>query len=131
MIASAELVLTAAREHRAAVVRLVPAAQAYTFTLSQAARIANWRTQLADGQPLEGWPPAEAGALARLRALVRELDAGRGRAPLPAAEDGDDVPDPHEGVAPHAPTMQGIVEAVAAIAVLAAAAGSPATVPAG
>jgi protein-tyrosine phosphatase len=50
-VRAASLVLTAAREHRSAVARLVPAAQAYTFTLPQAARIAAWRSSQAVTPP--------------------------------------------------------------------------------
>ena len=87
----ADLVLAASRTHRAAVVRMLPAAQTRTFTLRQAARAALEITggALPAVVPL---PPAD-DVRARLRWFVAELDAARGPVVDPLD---DDVPDPHE-----------------------------------
>lgn len=111
-VRAASLVLTAAREHRAAVARLVPSAQAYTFTLAQAARIATWRTQRA---AVSGLFDAGAG---RLAWLVRELDAGRGMAPRPQDDAEDDIADPHLDGIRHEAAMQQLHDAVHALALL-------------
>ena len=90
-VRSADLILTASRTHRAAVARLLPAAQTRTFTLRQAARSAG---EIAAG-PLPAvvlLPPAD-DVRARLRWFVAELDAARGPVVDPLD---DDVPDPHE-----------------------------------
>lgn len=49
LIARADVVLTATREHRAAVVTLVPEAVRYTFTLGQFARMVSAATQTGGG----------------------------------------------------------------------------------
>jgi protein-tyrosine phosphatase len=103
----ADLILTAGREHRAKVISLVPGAQARTFTLAQAARIAGWlledRTRSESpggvgGDAVRGrnsLPPREVAE--RLLALVDDLDTHRGAPPRPARAEEDDLPDPHEG----------------------------------
>jgi protein-tyrosine phosphatase len=111
-VRAATLVLTAAREHRAAVAGLVPAAQSYTFTLAQAARIAAWQAS----RP--GAAPAQGDGAARLAWLVRELDAGRGAAPRPQDEADDDIPDPHLDGVSHELAMQQVLDAVRSLAVL-------------
>ena len=85
MLRGADLVLTAARDQRSAVVQLLPAAIGRTFTMRQFAR-------LADKVPiLTGPDPAELG-----RQLVVEAKAAR---PLmqPAAPGEDDLADPMGG----------------------------------
>ncbi|MDM7830603.1 LCP family glycopolymer transferase [Cellulomonas edaphi] len=82
MVESADLVLTATRDERAAVVRRVPAAVRRTFTLSEMARLA---TSLGPSALPEG------DAAARLAALARVAPAQRGARPV--AED-DDIPFP-------------------------------------
>lgn len=111
-VRAASLVLTAARDHRAAVARLVPAAQGYTFTLAQAARIAAWRS-LQEVTPL-----GEGSGQSRLAWLVRELDAGRGMAPRSQGEADDDIPDPHLDGVSHEVAMQQLYEAVHSLALL-------------
>lgn len=114
-VRAASLVLTAAREHRAAVARLVPAAQVSTFTLAQAARIAAWRSQ----QGAAGVPAGAPGdAPGRLAWLARELDAGRGMAPRPADDAEDDIADPHLSGVSHEVAMQQVHDAVHALALL-------------
>ncbi|KQS98786.1 hypothetical protein ASG23_13685 [Cellulomonas sp. Leaf395] len=88
---SADLVLTATREERAAVVRLVPAAVGRTFTLREFARVA---ASLGPSSLPEG------DLAARLSALVRAAPPLRGpTAPTVAAD--DDVLDP-SGMGPAA-----------------------------
>jgi protein-tyrosine phosphatase len=95
---AADLVLTASREHRASIARLLPAARSHTFTLRQAAR------------DLAG------DVRGRLRWLVAELDAVRGPVGDPLD---DDVPDPHVvGDAEHEPAMALMAAAVADLAAL-------------
>lgn len=84
MVASADLVLTATRHERSAVVRKVPAAVRRTFTLCELARVA---TSLGPSALPEGDVAARLSALAQLAPVHRV-----GTAP-PVAED-DDVPDP-------------------------------------
>lgn len=79
LVRDADLVLTAAREHRARVVELFPRASAYGFTLRQFARL------VALG-PLD---PVGSG-----EELVAQVAARRGYA-APVARDADDVPDPY------------------------------------
>lgn len=85
LVAGADLVLTATREHRAAVVTLHPAASRYAFTILEFARLA---AQVP--VPLPGATPAERG-----RALVRAAAGNRGLVPPRDRPDGDDVPDPY------------------------------------
>jgi protein-tyrosine-phosphatase len=124
-VGTADLVLTAAREHQAVVLTLDPDARVKTFTIRQAGRLAKWLLDQgiveAAGQRAitpEGWagrfeegdprqyvmplpPEPERGAW-----LVAELDAARGFAPAPPVPERrrrrdpepphpDDVPDPH------------------------------------
>jgi protein-tyrosine phosphatase len=110
-VRAASLVLTAAREHRAAVARLVPSAQVYTFTLAQAARIATWRLR---HEP----STAPADGASRLAWLVRELDADRGTAPRPQNDAEDDIADPHLDGVSHEVAMQQLYEAVQSLALL-------------
>jgi protein-tyrosine phosphatase len=88
-VTQADLVLTATREHRAAVVRLDPRAAARTFTIREFARLA-----------AEVDPAAlhQADPLARLRGAVGEAAAHRGLVGPESLAD-DDVPDPYGGPA--------------------------------
>lgn len=88
-----DLILTAEREHRAAVVRLDPAAADHTFTMRQFARLLQHSPQPAadDGAAALGVSAASAG-----RALVRRAQASRGQVATPAQET-DDVADPVGG----------------------------------
>jgi protein-tyrosine phosphatase len=85
----ADLVLTASREHRAAVVRLDPRASRRTFTIREFGRLADAvdPSVLPEGDPLT-----------RLRAAVEEAAANRGLVGPEAPAD-DDVPDPYGGPA--------------------------------
>lgn len=113
-VRGADLVLTASREHRAAIARLLPAARSRTFTLRQAARAAGEvaSDELPSVVPL---PPA-GDVRGRLRWLVAELDVARGPVGDPLD---DDVPDPHVvGDAEHEPAMALMAAAVADLAAL-------------
>lgn len=83
MAIDADLTLTMTRAHRRRVLELAPRALARTFTLREAARLAE---MLGDGADLPGTGPAD-----RARVLVREMNAARSRR---QAGPGDDIPDP-------------------------------------
>jgi protein-tyrosine phosphatase len=86
LVAKADLVLAAEREHRAAAITLCPEAAGRTFTLRQFARLA------------EGIDPALLPAddvVARGWALVGAAAGRRGLVAPPAAPADDDVPDPY------------------------------------
>lgn len=90
----ADLVLALARDHRAELARLRPAARPHTFTLEQAAVLATVVAATVEAGSLpEGAPPLPPAddPAARVRWLVAELDAARGTVPV----DQEDVPDPH------------------------------------
>ncbi|HEU0132677.1 MAG TPA: hypothetical protein VFQ85_16960 [Mycobacteriales bacterium] len=83
LVEAADLVLTATREHRTAVVTLVPGALPRTFTMREFARLAaRVDTALLGGEAPE-----------RARALVAAAAAQRGRAWAKPAN--DDVADPY------------------------------------
>ena len=82
MIQRADLVLTATRKHRSAVVSSVPAAVGRTFTILQFARLCD------QVEPIAAADPGDAG-----RNLVVEAKLARSSLqPVPGAE--DDLPDP-------------------------------------
>jgi protein-tyrosine phosphatase len=97
LIAEADLVLTASREHRAEVVSLHPRAARYTFTLAQFARLAE--SHLEETVLIEhavrggGGPSDDSGET--LRAYVADIAAIRGFAPPLAHSDDDDIVDPY------------------------------------
>lgn len=103
-IRASTLILTASQRHRAKVIELRPSAQVRTFTLAQAARIAQWRRSMGD-------LPVDADRPNRLLWLVEEMDAHRGAAPRPALDSADDLPDPHHG-ASHAEVFGSLLAAV-------------------
>lgn len=107
-VRSAAIVLGAAREHRSAAVALAPAAQRRAFTVLQAARLAAWLEEQGTTAP------AGLAADERLAWWVEELDAARGDAPRGDAAD-DDLPDPHDGGAPHEIVLPRIVDAAAVL----------------
>jgi protein-tyrosine phosphatase len=105
-IKASTLILTASQRHRTRVIELRPSAQVRTFTLAQAARIAQWRGPAArSGMPVGAQLPD------RLLWLAEELDAYRGTAPQPVPESADDLPDPHQG-ARHADVFGSLLAAV-------------------
>ena len=78
IVADADLILTATREHRSDVARLLPRASRVTFTVPQFARL------IAETEPA-----------ADLWELVAEVAAERGLVPPPANADDDDIEDPY------------------------------------
>jgi protein-tyrosine phosphatase len=84
MVRAADLVLTATRDHRSAVVTLVPTALRKTFTLREFARL----VEGVDVAALPGGDPAD-----RARALVAAAAGQRGRKWAPPEQ--DDVADPY------------------------------------
>src|SRR5437763_16922091 len=88
MLAAADLVLTATRQHRSLVVTIEPRVVRRAFTIKEFARLA---ASLDDGAAL---PDLNASVADRLRALVTRVGGQRGVAPAkPAGE--DDVADPY------------------------------------
>jgi protein-tyrosine phosphatase len=88
IIAQADLILVAAREHRSAIVTMLPRASRKTFTLREFARLAEggdgWTTILPSDSPIGGALPG----------LIAELAARRGSL-LPVDPADDDVIDPY------------------------------------
>jgi protein-tyrosine phosphatase len=91
-VRASTLILTASQRQREKVIEMRPSAQVRTFTLVQAARIAQWRGP-------EAWAQMPSGADLpdRLLWLAEELDAYRGSASRPVSDTADDLPDPHHG----------------------------------
>lgn len=82
IVADADLILTATREHRSDVARLLPRASRVTFTVPQFARL------IAETEPaVDLWE------------LVAEVAAERGLVPPPANPDDDDIEDPYRRTA--------------------------------
>lgn len=79
LIANADLILTATREHRSEVVSLHPRAARYTYTLNQFARLA------AAVDPVE----------TPFHEYLAEVSATRGLTPPPANPEDDDIEDPY------------------------------------
>ncbi|MCI4658227.1 arsenate reductase/protein-tyrosine-phosphatase family protein [Cryobacterium zhongshanensis] len=113
LVADADLVVTADREHRGEVVSLFPRAARYAFTLNQLARLVDGlrdaefaaaehaaaerpgadRESVAHvGHPATGGPATAADAL---RAYIAEIAASRGLTPPPADPADDDIEDPY------------------------------------
>jgi protein-tyrosine phosphatase len=89
LIAGADLVLTATRQHRADTVSLAPRALRHTFTLNQFAR-------LAGAEAVESTSVVEpAESTEAIRAYVAEIAATRGFAPPVLRADDDDIIDPY------------------------------------
>lgn len=91
-IAEADLVLTASREHRAEVVRLLPRSNRYAFTLREAARLLE---SVAANPPAALSPREALTTPAGLRALVAAMLAERGYAAMPDDPADDDIVDPY------------------------------------
>ena len=88
----ADLVLAASREHRADVVRALPRANRYTFTLREAARL----LESVASNPPATLPPRDTLATPQgLRALVAAMLAERGFAAMPDDPADDDIVDPY------------------------------------
>lgn len=87
MITSADLVISATKEHRAQVARLDPKSASYSFTLNQFARLISH--QSASFVPLTSDP------LLALRDVVAEVARNRGAFAPPADGASDDVSDPY------------------------------------
>ena len=89
MLAGQDLILAMARDHRRAIVELVPAKVQVTFTIRELARLA----QAASAEDLDAAAQGP-DAKTRLRGILRHLSSLRGRSipPKDAAE--DDVIDP-------------------------------------
>jgi protein-tyrosine phosphatase len=106
MLDGAELVITATRAHRAAVVELHPRAVRYTFTLRELARLA------------ASLPPGDRAPLdpvARLQAFVTAAGGARG-ASLPGDPMADDIADPYGGTdALYGRVWNSLVDATTAI----------------
>ncbi|QEO09510.1 low molecular weight phosphatase family protein [Protaetiibacter larvae] len=90
LIEEADLVLTMERAHRAAVVRMVPRANRFAFTLPEFARLALDLRASGEAPPTDAALPLSQ----RLRALVPEVAAGRGLS-LPVEAEHDEVEDPY------------------------------------
>lgn len=102
-VITADLVLTATREHRAEVMSMGHGAGRRTFTLKEYARLA----ENVDPAALPSDDP-----VARARALVGAAAALRGR-PFAAGPDADDVADPYGG--PHSVYQLCATEILAAL----------------
>lgn len=91
-VRSAGLVLAMSREHRKAVVELLPRASRYTFTVRELARVCEAMTE-ADLAEIVAIPVADPAA--RLAALVEAAAGLRGMVDPPASPDENDVVDPY------------------------------------
>ncbi|KQO62329.1 arsenate reductase/protein-tyrosine-phosphatase family protein [Curtobacterium sp. Leaf261] len=105
LVASADLVLTAERSHRAAVVRMLPRASRTTFTVRQAARL------------IIGLEERDRVRVTDLPTLVGAMAIARSYVPPVANEDADDVQDPYRRSAEtHQRVADEIAQAVDVIA---------------
>ena len=93
LAASADLILTATREHRGAVVGLHPRAARYSFTLNQFARLVD--PVLESGFLQSAALENSDGKSGRLRSFVAEVAATRGYFPPPENLMDDDIEDPY------------------------------------
>jgi protein-tyrosine phosphatase len=87
LIAQADLVLTATREHRSEVVSMTSKAIRKTFTLNQFARLAPTLVDLAETAP---------DRLGMLTNMLAQTAAARSLVQLPAALTADDIADPYK-----------------------------------
>lgn len=95
-IADADLILTATREHRSAVVSLYPRASRYTYTLNQLARLLPAALETKPRDPaVERVETTTHNPADTLRELLTEVSATRGFTPPPAHPDDDDIEDPY------------------------------------
>ena len=124
MLANADLVLTATRDHRRDAVTLFPRATRYTFTLNQFARLvdaaaAESAAAAADPALSEPHPfPADPPAVSAFADFVAAIAATRGMQPSPTPPTLDDIEDPYRRsatvYAQVAAVIDGSVTAVAA-----------------
>ncbi|TDW30575.1 low molecular weight phosphatase family protein [Cryobacterium psychrophilum] len=84
LIADADLVVTATREHRSAVVSMYPKSTRYAFTLNQLARLTAGSTV----EPSPTHPET-------IMSYVEAIAASRGLAPPPVDAGDDDIEDPY------------------------------------
>ncbi len=89
-VADADLVLTMAREHRSAVVKMMPAALRRTFTLREFARLAS---TLSTEEARDAAQTDEGSRRDRFAAVLRAVGDQRGITPAPPED--DDVVDPY------------------------------------
>jgi protein-tyrosine phosphatase len=102
---SADLVLTAERSHRAAVVSLAPRTAKRAFTLKQFARV------------LDGLEPGDLSGVTSPSELVERVGRLRGSVPPPADAADDDVDDPYRrSTATHARVADEIAAALVVVA---------------
>ena len=91
-IEKADLVIAMEREHRSSIVRAVPRASRYTFTLRELARVLD---NVASESGVDVHKPEGVTLAAHLRSLVPVVAARRGFAEQPAKPEYDDVSDPY------------------------------------
>jgi protein-tyrosine phosphatase len=89
----ADLVIGLSREHRSEIVRVLPRANRYTFTLRELARVLESYESDPGAKPLMA--SSGASEAERLRAVVPILAGQRGYTPAPPDPDDDDVVDPY------------------------------------
>ncbi|WP_307805132.1 low molecular weight phosphatase family protein [Microbacterium sp. BLY] len=89
-LADADLVLTMAREHRSAVVKMMPGALRRTFTLREFARLAS---TLSTEEAQEAARQSDGSPRDRFTAVLRAVGEQRGLTPAPPED--DDVIDPY------------------------------------
>jgi len=103
--ADADLVLTAERSHRAAVVSLAPRTAKRAFTIKQFARV------------LSGLEPADLDGVGTTAELVERVARLRGTVPMPTDPAVDDVDDPYRrSTATHERVADEIAAALAVVA---------------
>jgi len=91
-LANADLVFAMSREHRRAIVELVPRAIRYTFTIREFARLVNDLTE-DDLQDAAALPVDD--VVGRFSSLIALAASQRGAVPPPASPEDDDVIDPY------------------------------------
>ena len=107
LVAQADLILTATREHRSEVVSLLPKAVRKTFTLTQFARLAPALADLVEKNALVELVETTPEPLATLKTLLSKTSEARSLVQPPAALTDDDITDPYK-------QPQSVYDAVAA-----------------
>ena len=96
LVDSADLILTATREHRSETVTLLPRASRRTFTLNQLARLVTALPLVERAESPHADLSTEASLHpALLRAYIAEIAASRGATPPPTNPADDDITDPY------------------------------------